>query len=448
MVSNLKNPFLFGVRAGLVSMEQEHISYFAQTDHRNVRKEFGIKKPDRRMHIHIIGKSGTGKSTLLKNLIIQDIRNGHGVGLIDPHGDLVGSILDCIPSHRTGDVLYLDPSDHDHPIGFNILESVDPATRPLIASHVISVFKNIWQDSWGPRLEYILYNSVASLLDYEGSTLLGIPRLLNDKDFRAKVIQKIKDPIVKNFWLAEYEQYSQEFQKEAIAPILNKVGQFLTSAPIRNIVGQSKTKMDFGFMMDNQRVLLCDLSKGKIGEDKTSLLGSLIVTKLFLAALQRAKQPESERKDFYLYIDECQDLASSIFASILSEARKYRLNLILAHQYLDQLPLSVKQSIFGNVGTLITFRLGSSDAMELAKEFAPVFNSIDLENLSKHQIYLKMAIDGMTCRPFSAGTLPARTPERNENNRANIIKSSREKFGMKKEIIEDKINRWLMKTDT
>jgi energy-coupling factor transporter ATP-binding protein EcfA2 len=268
------------------------ITYFAQTDFRNQNKTFGIKKPDRRHHLYIIGKTGTGKSTLLKNLIIQDIRKGQGIALIDPHGDLVDDILNYIPSARTNQVIYFNPADQGFPIGFNILESVAPELKPLIASNLISIFRNIWESSWGPRLEYILYNSVASLLDYEPSTLLGIPRLLEDKDFRARVIQKIQDPLVKNFWLEEYEKYGEAFRKEAIAPIQNKVGQFLTSSPIRNILGQVKSKIEMGFIMDNQRILLCNLAKGKIGEDKASLLGSLIVTKIFLAGLKRPQNSD------------------------------------------------------------------------------------------------------------------------------------------------------------
>ncbi len=428
-----------GVGAPLKGMG---ISYFAKTDFRNQNKTFGIKQADRRLHMYIVGRTGTGKSTLLKNLIIQNIRDGHGLGIIDPHGDLIESILNFIPSSRTGHVIYLNPADQNHPIGYNILESVNPFLKPLVASCVISIFKNLWKDSWGPRLEYILYNSIISLLDVPGTTLLGVPRLLTDEKFRARVISQIKDPIVKNFWVNEYERYSLDFQKEAISPVQNKVGQFLTSPLIRNIVGQVKSKLDLQFIMDNQRILLCNLAKGKIGEDTVSLLGSLIVTKLYLAALRRVDQPEDQRKDFYLYIDECQNLATPIFASILSEARKYRLNLILAHQYLDQLSLEIKKSILGNVGTLICFRLGSQDAIELENEFSPAFNAVDLENLGKYQIDLKMNIDGLTTRPFSARTLAPEIPFKNEQNKENIIKNSRERYGTKRKVIEDKINRW------
>ena len=419
------------------------ITYFAKTDFRKESKPFGIKQADRRLHMHILGKTGTGKSTLLKNIIIQDIQQGRGVCVIDPHGDLVEDILNYIPPHRTGDVVYFNPADQDFPVGFNVLENVEPNVRPLIASQVVSIFKNIYKDSWGARLEYILHNSILSLLDYENCSLLAIQRLLSDKDFRSQVVSKIQDPIIKNFWYKEFDNYNSDFRQEALSPIQNKVGQFLTSSPVRNIVGQIKSKLDMRFIMDNKRILICNLAKGEIGEDKTQLLGSLIVTKIFLSALKRADQPEESRKDFYLYIDECQNLATPILASILSESRKYRLNLTLTNQYLDQIPNEIKKSILGNVGTLISFRLGTPDAVELEKEFAP-FNAIDLENIGLHQIYLKMAIDNMVSRPFSAITLPPTAME-NKNNRENIIKTSREKYGIRREIIEDKINRWYNK---
>jgi hypothetical protein len=419
------------------------LTIFAETDFRNQHRAFGIRHADRRLPMHILGKTGVGKSTLLQNLVAQDLRNGHGLCVIDPHGDLVRSILDYVPPVRTGEVVYFNPADRDFPIGFNILESVDPSLRPLVASHVISVFKHIWADSWGPRLEFIFHNAVLALLDVEGSTLLGIPRLLADKTFRMRVLAQVRDPVVRNFWLQEYENYNPEFQKEAIAPIQNKVGQFLTSAPIRNIVGQVKSKMEMGFIMDQGRILLCDLAKGRVGEDKASLLGSLLVTKLFLAALRRTDQPEEERRDFYLFIDECQNLATTILAPILSEARKYRLNLVISHQYLGQLDPEIKQAMLGNVGTLVSFRLGAEDAFELAREFAPEVTAQDLENTDKHQVYLKLAVDGLTSRPFSARTLPPAIPSVHEQNRETIIRVSREKYAMRREVIEEKITRWL-----
>ncbi len=426
----------------------DSFSFIGHTDFRNQQRPFGIKHSDRRLHVHVLGKTGTGKSTLLKNLIIQDLRNGSGVCVIDPHGDLVTSLLDFIPSHRTWQAVYFDPADQDFPMGLNILESVDPSRRPLVTEHVISVFKNIWKDSWGPRMEHILRNAVLTLLELEGATLLWIPRLLSDSPFRQSVIPRVRDPLVKNFWLQEYERYSPAFQKEAIAPIQNKVGAFLTSVPIRHIVGQVKSSIDLGFMMDHERILLANLAKGRLGEEAVKLLGSLLVTKLFVAALGRVSQPEEERKDFYLYIDEAHTLATDIFASVLSEARKYRLNLTLSHQYLDQLDRDIKQSILGNVGTLICFRVGAPDAQELQLEFAPEFAAGDLESLGPFQIYLKLAVDGMTSRPFSARTLAPAKPQTNEGNRESVIKSSRQKYGTRRSFIEEKISRWLAKSET
>ena len=356
------------------------ITNIAETDFRHTHRVFGIGPEDRRTHTWVLGKTGVGKSTLLKNLIIQDLRRGHGVAVIDPHGELVQGLLDYIPKERTWETIYFNPADQEFPIGFNILEQVAPELRPLVASHVISVFKNIWADSWGPRTEYLLHNAVISLLDVPGSTLLSIPRLLADKDFRARVVAQVHDPVVRTFWLQEYEAYSSDLRKEAISPIQNKVGQFLTSYPIRNIVGQVTSKISMGFTMENQRILLCDLAKGKLGDSATSLLGSLLVTKIFLAALRRVDQPEAERKDFYLYIDECQSLASTILAPILSEARKYRLNLVISNQYIAQLDREeITPAILGNVGTLISFRLGADDAYYLAREFAPEVSAQDLE---------------------------------------------------------------------
>ena len=411
------------------------VTHFAKADYRDQDKRFGIKHADRRLHMHIIGKTGTGKTTLLKNLIAQDIQNGHGLCVIDPHGDLINDLLDYVPTHRTRDVVYFNPADTDTPIGFNIMDSVEPRLRPLVGSHIISIFKNIWRDSWGPRLEYILHNAVMSLLAFERSSLLDIPRLLNDKEFRAKVVEKVNDPILKNFWLDEFEQYSGNFRQEAIAPIQNKVGAFLTSPAVRNIVGQEKGKIKTSDIMDSRRVMLCQLAKGEVGEETSALLGSLIVAKIYLSALERTKQPEHERKDFFLYIDECQNLATPIFASILSEARKYRLNLVLSNQYLDQVPIDIKKAILGNVGTLITFRLGASDAVELETEFRPEFNAVHLENMGMRQIYLKMAIDGLTSRPFSATTL-APIDKPTQSNRDNILKASQNRYGRNREVVE------------
>ena len=340
----------------------DELELLGQTTFREELKAFGIKKSDRRHHLYIVGKTGTGKSTLIKNMVIQDMRLGHGVALVDPHGDLVEDLLNFIPKERTNQVVYFNPADTSYPVAINILEAKGDDEKHLVASSLVSVFKHLWKDFWGPRLEHILYNCVLALMDTPGQTLLGVYRMLVDEAYRKSIVVNIKDPIVKMFWVEDYENYDLRFQKEIISPVQNKVGQLLSSPQMRNIVGQPKSSVDFGFVMDQKRILLANLSKGKIGEDKSNLLGSAIVTKMYLAALERQNLPEEIRKDFYLYIDEFQNFSTDIFPSILSEARKYRLNLNLAHQYLYQLPESIKHAVFGNVGTVISFRVGSYDA--------------------------------------------------------------------------------------
>jgi hypothetical protein len=413
-----------------------------QTNFRNESRFFGIKQHDRRQHMYLVGKTGTGKSTLLKNLILQDIRAGHGVGMIDPHGDLVTDLLAFVPAERISQVVYVNPADQEFPVGFNILEAVDPLLRPLVASHVVSVLKHIWSESWGPRLEYILSNAVHTLLEAPESTLLGIPRLLADQAYRKSVVSHLGDPMLKHFWTNEYDRYSASFQKEAIAPIQNKVGQFITSTLVRYMVGQTHSKAEFSRIVDTGQILLVNLSKGKIGEAASALLGSLMVSKLFLAALQRSDQREEERRDFFLYLDECHNLASPVLASILAEARKYRLNVTLGHQYLEQLPADIQHAIFGNVGTLISFRVGSKDARALEEEFGPEFSAFDLENLGPYHVAVKLAVDGITTRPFSAFTLPAAVPEP-DHRAARIIEHSRHTYGMKRELVEQQLNTWL-----
>ncbi len=421
------------------------ITYFAETNFRNQRRKFGIKKDDRRRHMYIIGKTGMGKTEMIKNMAMQDIHNGHGLAVVDPHGELVDDLLNAIPSWRINDVVYFNPADVDYPIAFNILESVDePHQKNLVASGLVAIFKKLWADSWGPRLEYLLRNAILALLDYPGSTLLGVTRILIDKEYRKKVVAKVKDPVVKSFWTQEYPKYSQQFQVEAISPIQNKVGQFLSLSLIRNIVGQVKSSIDIRDIMDNKKILLLNLSKGKIGEDASALLGAMMITKMQLAAMGRVDVPEDERSDFYLYVDEFQNFVTNSFADILSEARKYRLNLIIAHQYIAQLITSdstkVRDAVFGNVGTLITFRVGADDAEFLAREFAPTFTEIDLVNLAKYDIYLKLMIDGIASNPFSATTLPPFP--KTEGNKEKIIRVSRERYATKREVIEDKIARW------
>ena len=422
-------------------MNQE-IAVFAQTTFRNQFKKFGIKTDDRRRHMYLIGKTGMGKSTIQENMIVGDIRAGYGLAVVDPHGDLAEKIIEYIPSNRIKDVVYFNPSDMDYPIAFNVLEQVDPHLRHLVASGLLGVFQKLWADSWGPRLEYILRNAILAILDFPGSTLLGVVRMLSDKSYRKRVVANIKDPVVKAFWEKEFASYADKFASEAVSPIQNKVGQFLSSSLMRNIIGQVKSSINIREIMDEGKILIMNLSKGRIGEDNSALLGAMMITKIQLAAMSRVDMPEKDRKDFYLYIDEFQNFSTDSFANILSEARKYHLNLILAHQYIEQLSEKVKPAVFGNVGTMVSFRVGATDAEELAKEFAPVFTEEDLVNLPKYEMYLKLMIDGVASSPFSAKGLPPLTDEERTNNVDKVIAYSREKYASSRAEVEEKILRW------
>jgi CxxC-x17-CxxC domain-containing protein len=432
--------------------KNKDITYFAKTDFRNTNTMFGIKRKDRRQHMYILGKSGTGKSVLLSNLIIQNIQNGEGVCVVDPHGELVEELLDFIPEERAKDVIYFNPADRDYHIGFNVMEMNDPKYKHLVASGLMGIFTKIWANAWSSRMEYILNNAILALLDTPDSTLLGIPRLLVDKDYRQVVINNLKDPVVKSFWTHEYEQWRDQFRNEAIAPIQNKVGQFLSSSIIRNVVGQPKSTIDIFKIMNEGKIFLVNVSKGRIGEDNSALLGGMIITKIQLAAMERVRIPEDRRKDFYLYVDEFQNFATDSFANILSEARKYRLNLVVAHQYTAQLVnmenTKVKDAVFGNVGTMIIFRVGADDADFLEKEFGPEFTAQDLVSLPNYHIYLKLMIDGITSRPFSAITLPPVKADKTLGVKDKIIESSRELYTRKREDIENEINRWSEKSQT
>ena len=425
------------------------ITLFAETNFRNEKRRFGIKLDDRRRHIYIVGKTGMGKTTMLENMIIFDIIHGHGVGFIDPHGDSADKILDFVPPERIKDVVYFDPSDLDHPIAFNAIENVEPEKKHLVASGLMGVFKKIWPDVWSARMEYILNNTILALLDYPGATILGIMRMLSNKDYRKDVVDHVQDPVVKSFWVDEFAKYTDRFAAEATPAIQNKVGQFLSAAVIRNIVGQKESAIDMRKIMDEGKILIMNLSKGRIGEDNSKLLGGLLVTKLQLAAMSRVDIPESERKDFYLYVDEFQNFATESFANILSEARKYRLALILANQYIAQLIQSVggskstavRDAIFGNVGTIICFRVGAEDAEFLEKEFAPEFMAVDIVNLAKYNIYLKLMIDGVASRAFSATTLMP-YPKPGASYRDQIIEFSRQNYGTPREEVEHEIAEW------
>jgi CxxC-x17-CxxC domain-containing protein len=408
---------------------------------RNRDQVFGIKKDDRRRHVYIIGKTGMGKTTLIENMVYADVISGRGVCYVDPHGDTAEKMLSWIPANRINDVVYFNPADYENPISFNVLEKVDSHYRHLVASGLIGVFKKLWADSWGPRLEYLLRNAILALLEYPDSTLLGINRLLVDKEYRNKVISKVQDPVVRQFWTEEYTKYGGQFQVEAIAPIQNKVGQFLSTSLIRNIVGQVQSSIDLRKCMDEGKILIFNLSKGRIGEDASALFGSMMVTKLQLAAMSRVDMPEEERRDFYLYVDEFQNFVTDSFADILSEARKYHLCLNIAHQYVEQLGEVVQPAVFGNVGTMVVFRIGAADAEFLEKEFAPYIVPEDLINLPKYEYYTKLMIDGVSSEPFSARGLPP-IFRGSMGNEEKVIKVSRERYAKPRDIVEDKIKRW------
>ena len=423
------------------------VTYFARTNFRNTNTIFGIKRKDRRQHMYILGKSGTGKSVLLHNLITQNIKNGEGVCVIDPHGELAEEILELIPEDRTKDVIYFNPADPDYHIGFNVLQIDDPKLKHLVASGIMGIFTKIWANAWSSRMEYILNNAILALLDTPGTTLLGIPRLLVDKEYRQMIIGNLKDPIVKSFWLHEYEEWREQFRNEAIAPIQNKVGQFLSTSIIRNVVGQPKSTIDIFKIMNEGKIFIVNVSKGRIGEDNSALLGGMIITKIQLAAMERVRIPEDQRKDFYLYVDEFQNFATESFANILSEARKYRLNLIIAHQYIAQISNSegskVSDAVFGNVGTMIIFRVGAEDAQFLEKEFEPEFTAQDLVSLPNYNVYFKLMVDGVTSRPFSAITLPPMSSvDPNNNIKDKIIESSRNLYARSRIEVESEIMKW------
>lgn len=383
----------------------ESVTFFAETDFRGRPQRFGIKRRDRRQHMYLVGKTGMGKSTLLETLIRSDLLAGHGLALIDPHGDLAEAVLRGIPDGRRKDLIVLDPSTPGGRVPFNPLRVPDAARRHLVAAGLVSAFRKIWADSWGPRVEYILYNSLRALVDYPGATLLDVPRLLADDFFRAGVLDSVTDPRVLEFWRKEFTAYPKGLRAEALAPIQNKVGQYLASPAVREILGHREGGLDLRRLMDEGKVLVAVLSKGKLGEATSALLGALLVSGIETAALGRADLPEDRRRDFYLYIDEFQTFATDSLAGILQEARKYHLNLIVAHQYLGQLTETVRGAIFGNVGTLVAFRVGAEDAEYLARELAPVFSERDLVSLGPHRIFLRLMIDGVMSEPFSARTL-------------------------------------------
>jgi len=389
-----------------ISKSDNRITVIGETNFRHYHMRFGIKRPDRMAHMYLLGQTGSGKSTLIANFALQDAANGEGFALIDPHGDLVSKVRELLPEKRLNDLVYLNVPDRTQSLAFNPLAVGDPHLRPLVASGLISILKKIWPESWGPRMEYILRNVLLALLDVPESTLLDVPRLLDDADFRTRALSFVHDPQVRRFWIKEYESYPRNFRAEAIAPIQNKIGEFLVNPILRRIVGHAKSSFDLRQVMDEGKILLVNLAKGSIGEDSASLLGGMLVTTFSLAALSRSTVPEHERRPFFLYLDEFPSFTTASIGSLLSEMRKYRLGLILAHQYLLQVDETVRDAILGNAGTVIAFRTGLTDALLLEKEFFPEFNAHDLIRLPNYHVYVRLMIDGVKSRAFSARTLP------------------------------------------
>lgn len=417
---------------GLTDDQKQQLTFFAKTEFRNKESIFGIKEgEDRRRHTYIIGKSGTGKSTLIANMAIDDIRKGRGVAIIDPHGDLCANILDYIPSSRINDCCYFNPADPDYVYPLNVLEAKNDSQKELVASGVISIFKKLYgQVSWGPRLEHILRNAVLTLVNTPGSDMTHIVEILTHKEYRDGVVAKLQNPTLKNFWLNEFNKMDDKFQNEAVAPILNKVGQFISSTNIRNTVAHSKSKVNIEEIMNQKKILIADLSTGKLGEDNSALLGAMLITQIQLSAMNRVFQSQEERSDFYLYVDEFQNFATEAFIKILSEARKFKLNLIVANQYMNQLDRTVQDAIFGNVGSIISFVVGNQDAFILQKEFGPKFPADDLVKIGKYQVICKLSIDSETTQPFYAVTLPPLSCKNQQRDK--LIRISQERWGKKK----------------
>lgn len=415
-----------------------NINFFGRTEYKNQIHMFGIRREDRMRHMYIIGKTGTGKSTMIANMAINDMRNGEGMAIVDPHGDLCNTILDYVPKNRINDVAYLDPSDTKHPFRLNPLElsqggkamTIDQYGAEMVASGIVSIFYKLYHYSWGPRMEYILRNALLTMTQIPGATLHDVVRILSESKYRSTVIDKLDDPVLKNFWENEFNRMSDKLQTEAVAPIQNKIGQFVASPLIRNIIGEPKSTINLADMMNEGKIIIINLSQGKLGEDNAALLGAMFITKMQLAAMSRVYMPEEKRRDFYLYVDEFQNFATTSFLKILSEARKYRLNLILANQYVGQIDLEIQKAIFGNVGSLISFLVGAQDARALSFEFGENYEQRDFVSLDNYRILLKMAINGRTSTPFFAQTLPL--PKSANKNREKVIAVSRERYGREK----------------
>lgn len=425
-------------KEGAVSLKE--VSVFGITNFHNQNFRFGLKRDDRRRHLYVVGKSGTGKSKMLELLIQEDILAGHGVGVLDPHGDLVDSILRFIPKERIDDVVYFNPADMEYPVAFNPLEQVPPELRVRVTIGFIDIFKKLFGNNWTNRLEHVLRYTTLALLDSPNTTVLSILKMLSDKNYRQKIVSRIEDSVIKNFWVNEFAAWSEKFDNEAIMPILNKVGQFVSTSLIRNIVGQPVNRIHMQKIMDEGKILLMRISKGNLGEENAELIGSMVVTKVQQAAMMRTAIPEEQRKDFYLYCDEFQYFATDTFAEILSEARKYHLNLTMAHQYMGQLSHKIRTTAFGNVGSIVNFRLGAEDAAILENEYTPIFKVRDIINLGVREFYIKMSVNGELRDAFSGRTVNVKMPK--ENYTDEIIRRSREKYARPRAEVETELKKW------
>jgi len=390
---------------------------------------FGILREDRRRHLYIIGKSGVGKSKLLELLIRQDIAYGKGLCLMDPHGDVIEDILKFIPKSRIRDVCLIDPSDRDFPASFNPIANVDPEFKHQLTQGMIEVMEKQFGANWTPRLEHVFRFTTLALLDYPHATMRGMISMLTDRNYRQKVVEYIEDDMVKRFWAIEFADWSEKFDTDAIIPLVNKLGQFLSDPMLRNIFGQQENKIDLTKIMNEEKILLINLSKGKLGEENSSFFGAMFLTKIKQAGMERARMPEEQRKDFYLYVDEFHNLVTETFENLLSEARKYSIDLTMAHQYLGQLLPQVRAAVLGNVGSLIIFRVGGEDANFLEADMSPIFRAKDMINLGKREFYTKMMIEGESYDPFSAETLKV-MPSPHGSYKEAIIAASREQFAI------------------
>ena len=414
----------------------EEVSFFGRTNYVAALEEkkfiFGIKRVDRRRHLYIIGKSGVGKTKLLELLLRQDITYNHGLCLIDPHGDVIDAMLDYIPKERIEDVCIIDPPDTNYPASFNPLANVDPMFKFQLTQGLIEVFQKQFGANWTPRLEHVFRFTCLALLDYPHATMRGMISMLTDRNYRQKVVEYITDDMVKRFFAIEFADWSEKFDTDAIIPLVNKLGQFLSDPLLRNIFGQKENKIDISKLMNEEKIILINLSKGRLGEENSSFLGSIFLTKIKQAGMERAAIPERERKDFYIYVDEFQNVVTQTFENILSEARKYGLNLTMAHQYVGQIIPRVHQAVLGNCGSVISFRIGGEDALKMKPEFAPIFEVKDLINLAVGEIYVKMTIDGESYDPFSAETLRV-LPPTHQSYREEIIAASHRKYSISKD---------------